>query len=416
VAVAEAYVVLKRLRVLAPHLELTVIGADDSAGYMGTIDPELEGLLPRGVRFIRVPIDRRGRFFNIGRRTIELTMAHSRIVDFRGWQWVRRATAVAADMDWFRGFDWLVTDSSPVIAHMAGLEVVRRNRSIRWLQHYSDPFLDPIYARYHPLSRAIDSHFARRLVEKASAVSVPCVEMGEFMRTQWIQDFGLSRHPEVIIVPHTYDTELLKLAVQRYAKPVQTDHREEKPFRFSYIGHFYGKRSVAPLLRLVDIVFSGGGQIAGRRIEFHLFGSVGRRDVGRVARYPFVIRHQPVGYLASLAAMCESDALLVIDASVTANAVHFPSKLADYLGTGRPIVAITPPGSPTERIVRETGHCAATPWADDRELERTLQFSVAASGRSSSSLCSDRYENSDRNVAALLSLVAGKELPHTSNG
>lgn len=392
-----------------------MVTAEDNAGYMGRNDPELERLLPQGVRFVRVPIDRRGRLFNSVRRPLGLLMAHSPSVDLRGRQWVRRAAAAAAKMDWFRGFDWIITDSSPVIAHTIGLEVLRNNPELRWLQHYSDPFLDPIYAPYHLLSKAIDSRFARLLVENASAISVPCVEVGEFMRTQWTRDFHLEKHPPVIVVPHTYDTDLIDLAMQRYAAPIQGNH-EDKPFRISYIGHFYGKRSVKPFLRLVDIVLASGGRMGERRIEFHLFGSVGWRDVRRLAAQPFVIAHPPVGYLASLAAMRESDALVVIDTSETANAVHFPSKLADYLGTGRPILAITPPGSPTERIVRESGHFAVPPWADNRELERGLQFCLASADRDSSSLRSERYANTDENVADLLALLTRRHGSHLSNG
>jgi hypothetical protein len=384
---------------------------DDQAGYFGRTDEELERLLPESLRIIRVPVDASNRFGKLGRRSLELAMGHSRILELKGLEWVARANAAAAELNWFRGFDWLITDSSPVVAHLVGLEIKRHNAGIRWLQHYSDPFLDPIYARYHPLGRAVDSHFARRFVENATAVSVPCVEMKNFMQAQWSKKFDLAQHPKVLIVPHTYDVDLFGLAGQRYGSTFESAGVAGHPFRISYIGHFYGKRSVAPLLRLVDVAREAAGRLSGRRIEFHLFGSVGWRDLRRLRGCPFVIRHRPVSYLASLAAMHESDALIVIDASAHAGAVHFPSKLADYLGAGRPIIALTPPGSPTERIARECGHFTATPWAEDIELETALRFCLATIDHDSYPWRTDQYDNGMTSMSALLDAMTANAAP-----
>jgi len=56
--------------------------------------------------------------------------------------------------------------------------------------------------------------------------------------------------------------------------------------------------------------------------------------------------------------------------------VFFPSKLADYIGAGRPLLGISPPGT-TQRILTELGQ----PCADTSETEAiaTLLRRVAAS-------------------------------------
>ena len=64
--------------------------------------------------------------------------------------------------------------------------------------------------------------------------------------------------------------------------------------------------------------------------------------------------------LTSLALMKNADYLFLIDAAVPSNrqSVFFPSKLAEYLGSGKPIVGLTPKQGATARILRELGHHA----------------------------------------------------------
>jgi glycosyltransferase involved in cell wall biosynthesis len=64
-----------------------------------------------------------------------------------------------------------------------------------------------------------------------------------------------------------------------------------------------------------------------------------------------------VDYLTSLAKMREADLLLLIDAPAEngAASVFFPLKLAEYLGSGRPIIGFTPASGASARILRETG-------------------------------------------------------------
>jgi hypothetical protein len=66
-----------------------------------------------------------------------------------------------------------------------------------------------------------------------------------------------------------------------------------------------------------------------------------------------------VEYVESLKLMAASDLLLVIDAPFEIS-VFLPSKLIDYVGAGRPIFAVTPPGTSAE-LVSQYGGVAADP-------------------------------------------------------
>ncbi len=60
----------------------------------------------------------------------------------------------------------------------------------------------------------------------------------------------------------------------------------------------------------------------------------------------------PVPYLDSIKVLSEADILLVIDAPLK-DSPFFPSKLADYIGAGKPVVALSPLSSTTTQIVRD---------------------------------------------------------------
>jgi len=52
---------------------------------------------------------------------------------------------------------------------------------------------------------------------------------------------------------------------------------------------------------------------------------------------------------------------LLIEAAAKKTSIFLPSKLADYIGLGKPILAITPNNGPTARVVRKAGLFAADP-------------------------------------------------------
>jgi hypothetical protein len=70
----------------------------------------------------------------------------------------------------------------------------------------------------------------------------------------------------------------------------------------------------------------------------------------------------PVDYATSLELMASSDLLLVVDAPAE-RSPFLPSKLVEYVGSGRPIAAFSAPG-PSADLVRRLGGWVADPASD----------------------------------------------------
>ncbi len=93
--------------------------------------------------------------------------------------------------------------------------------------------------------------------------------------------------------------------------------------------------------------------------------------------------------------MSTSDLLVVIDANLQQN-IFFPSKLADYLGSGRDILAITPEG-PTEDILKETGGTSIR-HQNVRRLADVLRDKITSSSKKSEPSMKSRQRFAARNV------------------
>jgi hypothetical protein len=88
-----------------------------------------------------------------------------------------------------------------------------------------------------------------------------------------------------------------------------------------------------------------------------------------------VVRIRPVvPYRRSLQLMTDYDALLLVDAPLirARESVFLPSKLVDYLGSGTPIIALTPLRGSSARVVTTTGGLVCD-VADDAEIERLFR-------------------------------------------
>src|SRR5262249_4628547 len=134
------------------------------------------------------------------------------------------------------------------------------------------------------------------------------------------------------------------------AKYPRTNHRRRSgidPLTLRYLGDFYGRRSPRPLLEAILALESRDPERAGRW-RFEVVGRFASEDQGDCAKLleksTSVSLREPVEYERSLELMVDSDVLLVIDAPAQVSP-FLPSKLVEYIGADRPIVALTPPGA-----------------------------------------------------------------------
>jgi glycosyltransferase involved in cell wall biosynthesis len=143
-----------------------------------------------------------------------------------------------------------------------------------------------------------------------------------------------------------------------------------------HAGQVYANRDPAPFLEAVRGWAAEFGSDP-QRLRIRFLGCEGDRAelVGRHAREASVSHLVSVSgimpHAEALRAMCQADILLLLDSPGRMGGV--PAKLYEYLGAGRPILALAEPNSDVDWVLRRSGavHRLAPP-RDSQAIRRAL--------------------------------------------
>ena len=257
-------------------------------------------------------------------------------------------------------FDALVTFGAPMSDHLIGLKIKRRF-SMPWLAHFSDPWVDNPFTSSDRLTNAVNRSLEHKVFSAADRLVFTSEETVDLV----FRKYPTNWKTKARVLPHAFDNRLFPEGAERGREPRIT---------IRYLGDFYGPRTPRPLFEAVrQLIESDPSSMAD--IHFELIGNLALQatEAALVEGLPpqmFSIR-PPVSYLESLSLMTRSDGLLVIDAPA-AQSVFLPSKLIDYIGSGRPIFGISPSGTAATLITDLDG------WVADPAEITTVREQLAA--------------------------------------
>lgn len=261
-----------------------------------------------------------------------------------------------------RRFDAIVTFAFPMSTNLLGMWL-KKYYKVRWVAFLSDPWADNPHLRYTRFANKINGWLEKRVFEHADKLVFPSHEM----RDQYVVKYPMLKN-KMEYLNHSFDPS-------SYAEEAPST---QGPLLLRYIGNFYGQRSAETLLAALGALLRKG-VIAEGDIVLETVGGMPKRHsalyVGLLKKHGLqniVKIKAPVPYQTSLKLMQESDVLVLLDAAVEGS-VYFPSKLADYIGTRRPIFGITPHEGTSARIIRKVGGWIAAP---NRQLEIEQQLFV----------------------------------------
>jgi glycosyltransferase involved in cell wall biosynthesis len=238
--------------------------------------------------------------------------------------WARRAARVALarrpDVVYGRGL--------PLASLVAATDLSRRYR-VPLALHFSDPIPSP-WDGPETRSYRVERRWSRRLLRSASSVTFVTREALEFQE----QATGLSLRARALVLPHVAPT-----AAALNARP-------SSPPRLCYVGSFYGRRRADALLRGFARYRAAGGQA-----ELHFVGTDPHELQAGLARqglHPWVRVHARTSDLEPHYA--DASVLVAVDAFV-GRPVFLATKLVEYLAVPRPILLLSPSGSPGRTLL-----------------------------------------------------------------
>ncbi len=252
----------------------------------------------------------------------------------------------------------IYTSSPPYTCAVIG-RALKRRTGRAWVMELRDPwtgFLTTPQRWWLP--RLIDRHLERSCLERADRI----VAAWEGIVSDAREKYPTLPPEKFVTIPNGFDP----------ADYPTVEITRTSALTITYTGSLYGLRNpdvlIAALERLV-----ANGTIPLQRVRLRFVGRVGD-DVATALRQSSLWQQiEIVPYLPhteSLRFLLESDiALLVVDRS-SDSADIVPGKVFEYLGAGKPILALAPHESAIEALLTETG--AGNVCADATECAAVL--------------------------------------------
>jgi glycosyltransferase involved in cell wall biosynthesis len=304
----------------------------------------------------------RNPLLRLGKRLLGSTAFGMRYFEPKKREWISPALRCLRRLDLGR-YDAVLTCSQPHVNHLIGLRL-KATTGLPWIAYFSDPWARNPYARY--ANRRVAEYHRALEAEVLQAADRVLYTSEETLRLEG-EDHAPVLRGKVAVLPHSF--------VPEWFGPPVVESPPARPIRILHTGHFYGPRSPAPLLRALHRLHQRRDLTGQLRINsYGSFPAADREALARDGLGDIVQIHDVVPYLDSLALMQRHDLLLIIDAKLTqtSESVFLPSKLVDYLGSGKPLLAVTPSRGTSARVVREVGGVVCD-VADEAEIEAALE-------------------------------------------
>ncbi len=254
--------------------------------------------------------------------------------------WLATAIPAAEQIIRSQAVRYVFTSSYPNSTHLIGLYLKRRY-NIHWHADFRDGWTqNPYFADYiTPAHRRLNAHLERQVALHADTITAVSAPIADYFS-------ALSGRPNVTTLPNGFDpTDLSDIP----------DLPTEK-FRMAYTGTMFMQRSpdsfFAAIRGLLDC-YPGLQD----NIEI-IFRSNFKPEHTEMIRdldlYPIVSNWGMGTWKEALALQKSADVLLVLEGEKPNGHIMLTQKIFEYLATGKPILAIAPPGALAD-LVRNTG-------------------------------------------------------------
>lgn len=260
------------------------------------------------------------------------------------WSWIPRGwqCAVAAVREFQP--DALLTSGPPHCIHSIGLRLKKRF-GIPWIADFRDPWITGASLSIPSCPQTSGEARKERVVVREADMVILNTERGRNVMSE--------RFPEaaekLASIPNGYDAECFPDRV--------IARRVESTVTLLHAGTLYAGRDPRPLLEAVRVGLDRG-RFGGKTIKLKFLGAVTEgfnpADVAAAHRLQDqvdVMGHKP--YAEAVREMVDADILVLLDSP--GRRIGVPAKVFEYIGAGRPILAIGDVESEIAGVLRENG-------------------------------------------------------------
>ena len=306
-------------------------------------------------------------------------------------QWVKEAVDIFCQQNKKKSYDFIMTRSMPPESVQIGLKIKELFPDIKWIASFGDPISRNPYELYAyvfnasliseqekgellsdldhgSLDRWLNHKVPQikllaneeQLERKALRLADNYIFPTKAQQLYTLKEINSNR---AWVIPHTYDPELIEKV---------TEHKKTNNTGDTVVLTFAGltdsMRSLKPLVHAADLMRKSENP-ALDKLRFRIIG-ITPQDVKDMA-YNFHLQdyfsfEDSIGYDESLQVFVQSDWLIHVEAILTQPAIKngsifFASKLADYFGCKKPILALGDNRSPALQMIKKSGGITANP-------------------------------------------------------
>lgn len=277
--------------------------------------------------------------------------------------WVPFALARGRALGRARSFDAILTTSPPESAHFIGWGL-RRHVHARWVADFRDAWSSHhLKQNLGPINQYINRAMEKAVLKAADGIIANTESMARSFR-------GRGVNAPVLTLPNGFDEG-------DRGDPLPKD--DPRTFTIVHNGSFRGGRRALAVMRGFSEARRRDAAFAALA-KLYLIGINRDDDIRAAGELGLGNSFFGVGYIRHRDALraCAGADLLVLVMAETEGPALVPGKLYEYLGIGKPIMALLPPGEAAEVLARTTAGAIVVPPADTNAMAEGFLSSFAA--------------------------------------
>lgn len=292
-------------------------------------------------------------------------------------------------------YDFIMSRSMPPESHAAALQIKQKYPHIKWIASFGDPIYNSPYSKiavpplqlWQSAARAPHPKYfialVKRNLKKQLWYYQTRGDRREETEKQVLENTTL-RYADSVIFNNSYQKEFMleQHKIEDKDGFVVIPHPFEKAFyekrtphankklTISHIGHLDWIRTPNNLLKAVKRIKDKRPELY-EKLDVNFYGTLDNFSKIYIVDnnlFDSTHVHKPVTYFESLGIMQQSDWCLLVDANISSHSeknIYFAAKLADYLGSGSPILAISMTDGASADIIRDTGNVLMSHSVDE---------------------------------------------------